>query len=177
MNKDLSHALKFSLISLAVASSFNVSANIGEDVSKAVKDSKVDVSLRYRVETVDQDGVDEDALASTLKSRLTVTTGKVANFSGKVEVDDVSAVGNDSYNSTVNGETNYPVVADPEGSEVPVLDSESHLQNSANHFVHVINKDAEPWMLCNPTISRNAQEILEAGLRSAKSGEHKDLPL
>ncbi|WNC67796.1 porin [Thalassotalea nanhaiensis] len=130
INKNLSHALKFSTLSLAIACSFNVSANIGEDVSKAVKDSKVDVSLRYRVETVDQDGASEDAMASTLKSRLTVTTGKVSNFSAKVEVDDVTAIGNDSYNSTVNGKTDYPVVADPEGSEV----NQAYLQYSGDMF-------------------------------------------
>lgn len=66
---------------------------------------------------------------------------------------------------------------DPQGSEVPVLDSPPYLKNSATHFVHVISQDAEPWMLCHPTNSRNAQEILEAGLRSAESGEHKKLPL
>lgn len=136
MNKNLSHALKFSLLSLAVASSFNVSANIGEDVSKAVKDSKVDVSLRYRVETVDQDGASEEAMASTLKSRVTVTTGKVSNFSAKVEVDDVTAIGNDSYNSSANGKGEYPVVADPEGSEV----NQAYLQYSGDMFTAIAGR-------------------------------------
>ncbi|WNC71518.1 porin [Thalassotalea psychrophila] len=128
MNK--SSALKLSLVSLGLATAFTASANIGDDISKAVKESKVDVSLRYRVETVDQDGIDEDALASTLKSRVTVTTGKVSNFSAKVEVDDVTAIGNDSYNSTVNGEGTYPTVADPEGSEV----NQAYLQYSDDMF-------------------------------------------
>jgi predicted dehydrogenase len=66
---------------------------------------------------------------------------------------------------------------DPEGSEVPVLDPEPHLQNSANHLVHVIRNDVEPWKLCNSTNSRNAQEILEAGLRSVQQGSNQTLPL
>lgn len=67
--------------------------------------------------------------------------------------------------------------ADPMGSEVPVLDPVPELQNSANQFVHVIRNDAEPWLLTNPTNARNAQEILEAGLRSVENGSHQSLPL
>ncbi len=66
---------------------------------------------------------------------------------------------------------------DPLGSEVPVLDPEPELQNSANQFVHVIRNDAEPWLLTHPTHARNAQEILEAGLRSVETGAHQSLPL
>ena len=67
--------------------------------------------------------------------------------------------------------------ADPQGSEVPVLDSSEALKNSANQFVHVIRNDAEPWLLCNPKHSRNAQEILEAGRMSSEQGQHVTLPL
>lgn len=67
--------------------------------------------------------------------------------------------------------------ADPEGSEVSVPEPEPWLQNSANHFVHVIREDADPWLLCHPENSRNAQEILEAGLRSVATGTHQTLPL
>ena len=66
---------------------------------------------------------------------------------------------------------------DPLGSEVPVLDPAPELKNSANQFVHVIRNDAEPWLLTNPTHACNAQEILEAGLRSVKTGSHQSLPL
>ncbi len=120
-----SKLFKLSLLPLSLAMAFSASANVGDDVAKAVKDSKVDVTLRYRVETVDQDGANpvdgedyEDALASTLKSRLTVTTGKAFNVSAKVEVDDVTYIGNDSFNSTINGKGDYSVVADPEGTEI-----------------------------------------------------------
>ncbi|NMP15047.1 MULTISPECIES: alginate export family protein [unclassified Thalassotalea] len=110
--------LPLSAAVLGLSTSFYANADLGDKISKAVKDSKVDVNLRYRVESVDEDGKDEDALASTLKSRLTVTTGKFANFSAKVEVDDVTNIGDDAFNSTVNGKTDYPVVADPDGSEI-----------------------------------------------------------
>ena len=65
---------------------------------------------------------------------------------------------------------------EPNDAEVPVMDSEPRLQNSANHFVDVIKNGTEPWVLCHPTNSRNAQEILEAGLRSSQTGTHISLP-
>ncbi|GMG87709.1 alginate export family protein [Biformimicrobium ophioploci] len=84
----------------------------------ALKSGKVAVSLRYRLESVDQDNLDDTALASTLKSRINWTSGTYRGFGAFIEMDDVTAVGDDDYNSTVNGNVEYPVVADPEGTEV-----------------------------------------------------------
>ncbi|MFV8819030.1 alginate export family protein [Haliea sp. E17] len=79
---------------------------------------KASVDFRYRFEFVDQDGFDKDAEASTLRSRLTFGSAAYKGFSFLMEVDDVSTVGDDDYNSTANGKTQYPVVADPEGTDV-----------------------------------------------------------
>lgn len=111
-------AFTFSLLSFAISATFNANADINSKISRAVKDTKVDVSLRYRIESVDQDGLDEESLASTLKSRLTLTTGNFGKLSGVVETDNVSYIGNDSFNNTVNGKTDYAVVADPDGTEL-----------------------------------------------------------
>ncbi len=77
----------------------------------------------------------------------------------------------------VGGRLVLATESEPIGSEVPVLESAPSLQNSANHFVDVIRNDSPPWILCDPANSRNAQEILEAGLRSVTSGRHQSLPL
>jgi predicted dehydrogenase len=77
----------------------------------------------------------------------------------------------------VGGRLFLATAMDPQGREVPVPDSKPYLQNSANHFAHVIRNDAQPWVLCHPLNSRNAQEILEAGLRSSQTGKHVTLPL
>lgn len=74
--------------------------------------------LRYRFEHVDQNGVAEDARASTLRSRVSLASAPLAGFAFELEFDDVTALGNDRYNSTRNGRRGYPVVADPEGTEV-----------------------------------------------------------
>ncbi len=88
------------------------------ELKQAINASKVDVSFRYRVENVDQDGVADDALASTLRSRVGVQTGSAFGFSGLLEVDNVTVIGGELYNNTLNGKTHYPVVADPAGTDI-----------------------------------------------------------
>ena len=93
-------------------------ANINEQFNSAIKQSEVSAQFRYRLEHVEQDNPLDNAIASTLRSRLTVTTGKFDNFSAVVQLDNVSLLGNDNYNSTYNGKTNYSVVADPKGTDI-----------------------------------------------------------
>ncbi len=75
----------------------------------------VDTRLRY--ESVEQDGVAQSAEALTLRGRLGFETGKVAGTSLLAEGELVRPLDED-YNSTTNGHTAYPVVADPHSSEV-----------------------------------------------------------
>jgi len=88
-----------------------------DDITTALSQSKVSVQLRARYETVDQEGITDNADAFTLKSRLTVKTGSFQGFSFTAEVDNVTAIVED-YNSTDNGKSNYPVIADPEGTDI-----------------------------------------------------------
>ncbi len=76
------------------------------------------VKLRYRFETVDDDAFSKDANASTLRTVLGYETGVYAGFAALLEFEDVAPVGGEDYNSTVNGKTSHPVVADPDGGEV-----------------------------------------------------------
>ena len=89
-----------------------------EDVASMVTDGKLGLNLRYRYEFVDQDGYDKNANASTLRTRLSFQSAALNGFSFLTEFDNVSYVGNDDFNSTTNGKTRYPVVADPKGTEV-----------------------------------------------------------
>lgn len=91
---------------------------LAEGISKALDESDIGLELRYRYEFVDQDGKPEDADASTLRTRVNVKSGSIGGFQGFIEVDNVSYVGNDNFNNTENGETDYPVVADPDYTEV-----------------------------------------------------------
>lgn len=107
-------------LSLAVVIGLMVNNTYADvsDVKQAINASKVDISFRYRVENVDQDGVADDALASTLRSRVGVQTGSALGFSGLLEVDNVSVIGGELYNNSLNGKVHYPIIADPSGTDI-----------------------------------------------------------
>lgn len=69
--------------------------------------------IRYRLELVDQDGLPEDATASTLRVKGGVRTSEWNGLSALVEGEAILRVGPADYNDTVNGRSAYPVVADP----------------------------------------------------------------
>jgi len=102
---------------LSAPSAFAADPAHGKGITDALADSKVNLLFRARYEGVDQDGIDDNANALTVKSRITVKTGSYNNLSLGLEVDNVSALVDD-YNSTINGNSKYPVVADPEGTDI-----------------------------------------------------------
>lgn len=70
--------------------------------------------IRYRLELVDQDGIPKNATASTLRIRAGLRTSEWNGLSAVVEGEAIIAVGEERFNDTINGRTQYPVVADPE---------------------------------------------------------------
>jgi len=106
------------LLLAAGAGASRAADDFTSDIAQAVRGGTVGLDFRYRFEGVDQDGISKDAEASTLRSRITATSGSLYGFTALGEVDNVTVIGSDHYNSTVNGETQYPVVADPKGTEV-----------------------------------------------------------
>lgn len=89
-----------------------------QSIIEAITSGKAYISMRYRYEFVDQDPFSENAKASTLQTRLGFKTSSFRGFSGLIEFEDVHAIGNDRYNSTINDKLRYPVVADPENTEL-----------------------------------------------------------
>lgn len=85
---------------------------------EANTDGKISLDLRYRFEYVDEDGFDNTARASLLRSRITMLSPEISGFSAGLEIDDVSNIGVDDYNSTENGKPEFPTIADPEGTTV-----------------------------------------------------------
>ena len=75
----------------------------------------VDARLRY--ESVDQDGMADAAQALTLRTRLGYETPAWRGFKVLGEIENVTAL-EDRYNSTTNGKLRYPVVGDPEVTEL-----------------------------------------------------------
>ena len=127
--------------SLALATALTFAASMTEaaepataapaDFHSALTTGKAHLEFRYRLESVDQDPLSRDATASTLRSRLNYQTGELRGFSAFVEADNVTVIGDDdAYNSTVNGVTNRPVIADPEYTEV----NQAYLQYKSGSF-------------------------------------------
>ena len=106
------------LISIAILSTFLSCPAFATDEAtsfvEAITNGKTSINFRYRAESVDQTGFADKALASTLRTKLKYKTGVFKSFSAVLEFDNVTQIGNDDYNSTVNGVLGKPVIADPE---------------------------------------------------------------
>ncbi|MBT3671821.1 MAG: porin [Porticoccaceae bacterium] len=85
---------------------------------EAIKNGKAALKFRYRYEYVDQQGTANQARASTLRSRFNWQSGAIGKLSSGFEADYVSNIGPEEYNSTVNRQTQYPAVADPDGFDL-----------------------------------------------------------
>ncbi|WP_076584478.1 alginate export family protein [Aquipseudomonas alcaligenes] len=111
--------MKPTLLSLAIASAAATQgAFAAEELSNLFTQGKPILDARYRFENVDQNNDLRDANAQTLRTRAGFQSGKWYGLSGLLEVDNVSRIGDDAYNSTRNGQKEYAVVADPDGTEV-----------------------------------------------------------
>jgi len=102
-----------------------VFADNHDDLATAITSGDASLNLRHRYEYVDQDSFSEDAHASTLRMRLNYATGSWRDWSGFIEFDQVLEVLLNDYNSgqgTSTGDRDkYPVVADPNGSDLNQL--------------------------------------------------------
>ncbi len=82
----------------------------------AANNGDVIVDARLRFESVSQDGL-EDASALTFRTRLGYETPAWRGFKALGEIEGVAHL-TDEFNDTVNGHTQYAVVADPEAFEL-----------------------------------------------------------
>jgi len=87
-------------------------------IIEALKGGKPLIDVRYRFETKDQEGFAQDAYANTIRTRFGYETGEVFNLKVLVEFENVTTIGDDHFNSTTNGRTMFPVIADPNATEI-----------------------------------------------------------
>ncbi len=106
--------LATAIAAMALSSAVSVQA---QSFSELVDASSVDVNFRYRVESTSIDAAGKNALANTLKSRITLKTGEISGVSVVVEGDNIFHVTED-FNSTENGNGTYDVVKDPETTQL-----------------------------------------------------------
>jgi hypothetical protein len=103
---------------LPVLAAFTAFPAASEGAADFFLDGNAGLDLRYRFENVEQDDKPETAEASTLRVRLDLASGTVRGFSGLVQLDHIEAIGAADYDDTRNGLAEYPVVADPQGSDL-----------------------------------------------------------
>ena len=101
------------ILALGVFAASVSSPAVAQTFGEAVRASKFDIDWRLRRETVEQDGIPSSADAVTSRLRAGVTTGAFRATSLQMEAVHIDDIGDD-YNSTLNGNVGYPVVADPD---------------------------------------------------------------
>ena len=90
-----------------------------DSLTEALTGGKVSAQFRYRYEWVEQESTTlQKAGASTLRTQLGYATAEYHGIGGFLQFEDVRALGNERYNSTVNGLTQYATVVDPESTEI-----------------------------------------------------------
>lgn len=105
-------------LALALPGAQTAPAAQAKGMAKAIAGGTPSIDVRYRYETVDQGDFAKDATASTLRTRMGYRTGKMGKADVFLEFENVVTLGPDDYDSTTNGLSTYPVVADPTGTEV-----------------------------------------------------------
>lgn len=89
-----------------------------EPALKAVSEGKLLFDARWRYESVDDGGFAQDADANTLRLRLGYRTPVHEGWNAVVELEHTSHLFGDDFNSTANNQTAYPVVVDPDNTEL-----------------------------------------------------------
>jgi hypothetical protein len=107
-----------SLVSLVAFLAVSASASEPSSLQSALAATRPTLDARYRHESVDDDVYARDAQADTLRVRLGLKSGTWRALQAFAELEHVEALGNERYDSSANGRTEYPLVADPEATEI-----------------------------------------------------------
>ena len=102
-------SLNYSAVSIAQESVVSL--------EEAISASKVLADFRIRYEGADFANLQESADALTYRARLGFETGSFLDTKVLIEIDHVQSLGDD-FNSTTNGHTTFPVIADPNVTEL-----------------------------------------------------------
>ena len=102
-------------VSLALLATPLIAAESG---SKTASEAKLLFDARWRIETVDDAAFIKDAQANTFRVRLGYRTAVHDGWSALIEAEHTSHLFGEDFNSTANGNAAYPVVVDPDNTEL-----------------------------------------------------------
>jgi len=106
--------LAFQGLALGLASD----AAAEDALGTALTSGKVDFMARYRYEHVSDDLKTRNANANTVRFALGYKTGAFYGLRAYGQFERVQALSDEKYNDLENGNATFPVIADPEGTEV-----------------------------------------------------------
>lgn len=92
---------------------FSTAAQAEQSLAGAIAQGRPVIDLRARFETATDNSKALDANANTIRARLGYDTGYWNNLQLGFDFDQIWTVGGATYNSTRNGKTAYPTIADP----------------------------------------------------------------
>jgi hypothetical protein len=106
------------------------------------------VDARWRLELVEQDRLPRDAAASTLRVLAGVKAGPWHGFSAQVEGEAITRIGAENFNDTINGRTQFPVVADPSDHQLnqALIGWRDKALGSASVGRQAVNLDNQRWV-------------------------------
>ena len=108
--------LLVSAISLATVCPSLVLAD-AQELMTAIGGGKANMDIRLRTEWVDFTTTKE-ATAATIRSTLAYKTADYQGVTGFIQFEDVTNFGKEDYNSTINGNAKYGIIADPSLTQV-----------------------------------------------------------
>ncbi len=109
------------LSTLLLGTSVASRAETNDELWQALTGGKIDFSLRYRYEHVDDDLRPDEGKASTVRTTLGYKTGDFFDLiHAYIQFEDVTSIFEDDYDdgTTRNTKTNFAVIPDPTGTEV-----------------------------------------------------------
>lgn len=109
----------FLLATVISCAPVSATAEDNYSASEALSSGSLIFNLRPRYENVEQTGL-ETGDALTMRTLLGWRTGTWKGWSGLAELIDVGRANND-YNDSLNGKTQYPVIPDPDNTDINQL--------------------------------------------------------
>ena len=95
-------------------------AHSADTFTEMFTQGQANIAFRYRYEYVDQENFSRDANASTIRTRLSFLTDEYNNLSFFAELENINEVLSDNFNAgggNTPDRTEFPTVADPNGTE------------------------------------------------------------
>ncbi|MCH8861855.1 MAG: alginate export family protein [Proteobacteria bacterium] len=103
---------------LALMIGLPTTASAADSLNEALTKGKFSLNARMRYENVSHEAVAEAANAVTVRLRYGYATEEYKGFKVFIEGDFTRDLEPNNFNSTVNGKTAYPVVADPDSTRL-----------------------------------------------------------